>query len=225
MKALPSAIKFFNWRSVWTAKSSGVIMIVSLLIITGAFVISLSIASLVMVAISISRTQGDSVRAYFAADSGLERALAFDQQPEGSIDQRNCPGGDLCCDTVGECLFFDKKPLGHEDIVSGCHPCEDIDNEPQYMDPLGLDKAKSYQLIYQGVNFSRSELYLESTGNSNGVKRSIKLTIYRTAGCVPSCTYGDPPLPKGCGSNGCGGSCGPACPEGQVCSSEIFQCE
>lgn len=210
MRIISSAVR-------WRDRHSGVIMIVSLLIITGAFVISLSIASLVMVAISISRTQSDSVRAYFAADSGLERALAFDKVE--SIDQRNCTGEneDLCCDTVGDCLFFDKIPTGREDSVSGCRPCADINNEPQYMDS---DQTQSYQLIYRGVNTDNSQLQLESTGNSNGVKRSIKLTINRTAGCIPVCSSSSTPQYE-CGYNGCNGFCG-QCDVNEQCSN--FQC-
>ncbi len=195
------------------SRHDGVIMIVSLLIITGAFVISLSIASLVMVAIGISRTQGDSVRAYFAADSGLERALAFDKIE--SIDKRNCFGEnkDLCCDHPGECLFFDKIPSGREDSVSGCRPCEDIKNEPQY---ISEDQSQSYQIIYRGVDVDNSQLWLEVTGDSNGAKRSIKLTINRTAGCVPVCSDGETQYE--CGYNGCNGFCD-QCGAGSHCSN------
>lgn len=195
------------------SRHDGVIMIVSLLIITGAFVISLSIASLVMVAIGISRTQSDSVRAYFAADSGLERALAFDKIE--SIDRRNCSGADedLCCDTAGECLFFDKMPNDRTDYVSGCRPCEEIDNEPQYM---GQDQTQSYQIIYRGVNNDNSQLELESTGSSNGIKRSIKLTINRTAGCIPVCSHEG--VRYECGYNSCNGFCD-QCETGSHCSN------
>ena len=206
MRIISSAVR-------WRDRHSGVIMIVSLLIITGAFVISLSIASLVMVAIGISRTQGDSVRAYFAADSGLERALAFDKIE--SIDKRNCFGEneDLCCDQPGECLFFDKIPSGREEPASGCRPCEEINNEPQY---ISEDQSQSYQLIFRGVDADNSRLWLESTGNSNGAKRSIKLTINRTAGCVPTCSDGENQYE--CGYNSCNGFCG-QCSAGAHCSN------
>ena len=195
------------------SRHDGVIMIVSLLIITGAFVISLSIASLVMVAIGISRTQGDSVRAYFAADSGLERALAFDKIE--SIDKRNCFGEneDLCCDQPGECLFFDKIPSRREDSVSGCRPCVDINNEPQY---ISEDQSQSYQLIFRGVDDDNSRLWLESTGNSNGAKRSIKLTINRTSGRVPVCSHEG--VRYECGYNSCNGFCD-QCETGSHCSN------
>lgn len=210
-------MKTINSADRIALKAKGVIMIVSLLIITGAFIISLSIASLVMVAISISRTQNDSVRAYFAADSGLERALAFDRVE--SIDQRNClsEDDDLCCNEPGECLFFDKIPTGREDSVSGCRPCVDINNEPNY---INEEQNQSYQLIYRGVNADNSQLFLESTGSSNGVKRSIKLTINRTAGCVPVCSDGETQYE--CGYNGCNGFCG-QCLSGTHCSN--FLCE
>lgn len=209
-------MKIINLVDRTTVRADGVIMIISLLIIAGAFIISLSVASLVMVAISISRTQSDSVRAYFAADSGLERALAFDKIK--SIDRRNCSGADedLCCDTAGECLFFDKMPKDRTDYVSGCRPCEEIDNEPQYM---GQDQTQSYQIIYRGVNNDNSQLELESTGSSNGIKRSIKLTINRTAGCIPVCSDGE--IQYQCGYNSCNGFCG-QCGAGRHCSN--FQC-
>lgn len=211
-------MKTINSADRIALKAKGVIMIVSLLIITGAFIISLSIASLVMVAISISRTQNDSVRAYFAADSGLERALAFDKVE--SIDQRNClsEDDDLCCNESGECLFFDKIPTGREDSVSGCRPCVDINNEPNY---INEEQNQSYQLIYRGVNADNSQLFLESTGSSNGVKRSIKLTINRTAGCIPTCSSSSTPEYE-CGYNGCNGFCG-QCLSGTHCSN--FLCE
>ena len=207
-------MKTINSAAKWRDRYSGVVMIVSLLIITGAFIISLSIASLVMVAIGISRTQGDSVRAYFAADSGLERALALDKIE--SIDQRNCLGEneDLCCDEPGECLFFDKTPSGREDLVPvGCRPCADINNEPQY---ISEDHNQSYQIIFRGVDNDNSRLWLESTGNSNGAKRSIKLTINRTAGCVPVCSDGT--IQYECGYNSCNGFCG-QCQTGEHCSN------
>lgn len=207
-------------RSTRPAKSSGVILIVSLLIITGAFVISLSIASLVMVAINISRTQGDSVRAYYEADSGIERALAFDRQE--LIDRRNCgPGGKayLCCaDQVDSCLFFDQIVPGHEGdgIVSGCFDCKIV--QPQYLD---INKKQSYFLIYRGTSDNDSQLKLESTGNSNGVKRSIKLIISRTAGCIPQCSEKDSEgniiVTYECGYNGCNGFCGSCDDETQDC--------
>jgi hypothetical protein len=215
MKIMNKIVKILRLRLARPDKAGGVIMVVSLLIITGAFLISSSIASLVMIAINISRTQGDSVRAYFAADSGLERALAFDAVEK--IEERNCGTGytDLCCDTVDDCLFFDQTPEGYEE-VSGCLPCEEVN--PQYMEED--DETKSYQLIYKGA--SSSKIYLKAIGDSNGVKRSIKLTIYRIAGCVPDC--GDEGVPYQCGYNGCNGFCG-QCNDGYLCDNTSHTCE
>ena len=190
-----------------SSRRSGVIMIISFLIITGAFIIALSIATLVMIAINISRTQGDSVRAYFAADSGIERALAFDKSPEGTIDHQNCgPGGKdyLCCDKLGECLFFNQIVPGHEGdgFVSGCFDCNLVEPEE-----VIEDSGQTYKIIYQGVSIDNSQLTLESIGSSHGVKRAIRLTIIRTSGCVPHCKDEDD-KPYDCGYNGCNGFCG-----------------
>lgn len=190
-----------------SSRRSGVIMIISFLIITGAFIIALSIATLVMIAINISRTQSDSVRAYFAADSGIERALAFDKSPGGTIDTQNCGPGEknyLCCDQRGECLFFDQTIPGHESdgAVSGCYDCNDVEPEE-----VIEDSGQTYKIIYQGVSVDNSQLTLESIGSSHGVKRAIRLTIIRTSGCVPHCKDEDD-KPYDCGYNGCNGFCG-----------------
>lgn len=196
----------------------GVIMIISMLIITGAFVISLSVASLIMIAINISRTQSDSVKAYFAADAGVERVLDFDQ--EESIDKRNC-GTDqdyLCCKD-GLCLFFDQVVPGHEadGEVSGCRPCSQV--EAQDIGHLS-STTQQYYIIYRGVSADGSQSFLESTGISNGVKRSIRMTINRTAGCVPVCKDIDD-NPYECGYNMCNGFCG-QCLSTKKC--ENFKC-
>ncbi len=197
----------------------GVIMIISMLIITGAFVISLSVASLIMIAINISRTQSDSVKAYFAADAGVERVLDFDQ--EESIDKRNC-GTDqdyLCCRHEGDCLFFDQVVPGHEadGEVSGCWPCSQV--EAQDIGHLS-STTQQYYIIYRGVSADGSQSFLESTGISNGVKRSIRMTINRTAGCVPVCEDAEE-NPYECGYNMCNGFCG-QCLSTKKC--ENFKC-
>lgn len=195
-------------------------MIISMLIITGSFVISLSVASLIMIAINISRTQSDSVKAYFAADAGVERVLDFDQ--EETIDKRNC-GTDmdyLCCDKKeGYCLFFDQVVPGHEadGEVSGCQPCGEVKAQP-----IGhlSSTTQSYYIIYRGVSIDGSQAFLESTGISNGVKRSIRMTISRTAGCVPKCKDDDDNHYQ-CGYNMCNGFCG-QCLSDQKCVE--FKC-
>ncbi|HNW55661.1 MAG TPA: hypothetical protein PKN62_01110 [bacterium] len=180
-----------------------------MLIITGSLIISMSVASLVMIAINISRTQSDSVKAYFAADVGVERVLDFDQQE--TIDKRNC-GTDmdyLCCNKEDYCLFFNQVVPGHEGDheVSGCQPCGLV--KPQN---LGHEEtlAQSYYIIYRGVSDDDSQVFLESTGISNGVKRSIKMTINRTSGCVPKCkdNQDGEEIIYECGYNQCNGFCG-----------------
>jgi len=200
-----------------SSRRSGVIMIISFLIITGAFIIALSIATLVMIAINISRTQGDSVRAYFAADSGIERALAFDKSPEGTIDRRNCGPGEknyLCCDHPGECLFFDQIIPGHDGdgFVSGCFDCNVV--QPG---ELTEDSGQTYKIIYREVSSDNSQLNLESIGSSHGVKRAIRLTIIRTSGCLPQC-QNEEGGPYECGYNSCNGFCG-QCGDNQHCDN------
>jgi len=214
MRITEQKIKNFYYRLGRPNKISGMIMVVSLLIITGAFLISSSIASLVMIAINISRTQGDSVRAYFAADSGLERALAFDAVE--NIEDRNCSGDtSLCCDTDGECLFFNQIPDGYGTEASGCWSCDGVDSQDMEEDDA------TYQLIYKGRSPDESQIYLKAIGDSNGVKRSIKLTIYRIAGCVPVCAEGETPYQ--CGYNGCNGFCG-QCNDGYLCDNTSHTC-
>ncbi|HNU90033.1 MAG TPA: hypothetical protein PKJ11_01680, partial [bacterium] len=184
---------------------------------TGAFIIALSIATLVMIAINISRTQGDSVRAYFAADSGIERALAFDKSPEGTIDHQNCGPGEkqyLCCDELGECLFFDQVIQSHAEdgAVSGCFDCAYVEPEE-----VTQDGGQVYKIIYRGVSSDNSQLNLESIGSSHGVKRAIRLTIIRTSGCVPQC-QNEEGEPYQCGYNGCNGFCG-QCGDNQHCDN------
>ena len=218
MKIMNSVDRQFLFHK-FLSRHSGQIMIVTFLLITGAFIVALSVATLVMMAINISRTQSDSVRAYFAADSGIERALAFDKSGAG-IDRQNCgPGGKhyLCCDEPGECLFFDQLVKGHEEDgkVSGCFDCDFV--EPEELISGG---GQSYEIIYQGTNLDSSQLNLESIGTSNGVRRAIELTIYRTIGCRPQCQDEETGEMYGCGYNGCNGFCG-YCEEGQVCQNHF----
>ncbi|HPX64805.1 MAG TPA: hypothetical protein PLP70_01435 [bacterium] len=216
MKIMNLAVKQFLSYKL-SSRRSGVIMIISFLIITGAFIIALSIATLVMIAINISRTQGDSVRAYFAADSGIERALAFDKSPEGTIDHQNCGPGEkqyLCCDELGECLFFDQVIQSHAEdgAVSGCFDCAYVEPEE-----VTQDGGQVYKIIYRGVSSDNSQLNLESIGSSHGVKRAIRLTIIRTSGCVPQC-QNEEGEPYQCGYNGCNGFCG-QCGDNQHCDN------
>lgn len=209
MKTIPLVVNF----------KKGVIMIISMLIITGAFVISLSVASLIMIAINISRTQSDSVKAYFAADAGVERVLDFDQQE--TIDKRNCGTSMdyLCCRKEGDCLFFDQVVPGYEadGAVSGCQPCGNVKSQP-----IGhlSSTTQSYYIIYRGISGDSSQAFLESTGVSNGVKRSIRMTINRTSGCVPVCKDAED-KPYECGYNMCNGFCG-QCLSDQRCVD--FKC-
>ena len=133
------------------------------------------------------RAQGSSSRAYYAAETGIERALTiFKVSPEKLYDDSNCPGGSY--------LYFKKIDLSMSSCVavldegSTYHVGDDIENAEYWVkidfeDPLYDVSGKERQVI------------LTAVGHYLNTNRSIE-----TRFCIPICEDGDD-------FDGCGGSC------------------
>lgn len=67
----------------------GVILLLTLLILSGVLAVTLTAADLVLAGIRMNRLAGYSGLAYFAAEAGLERALYTARQPGFSYPSEN----------------------------------------------------------------------------------------------------------------------------------------
>ncbi|OIO52876.1 MAG: hypothetical protein AUJ11_00165 [Parcubacteria group bacterium CG1_02_44_65] len=70
-----------NMRMPQIKKQKGVILLLTLLILSGILVVTLGAAEIVMSGIKMNRLTGYSSLAFFASEAGMERALYTARQP------------------------------------------------------------------------------------------------------------------------------------------------
>lgn len=103
-------------------KQKGVSLLLGLLIITAISAIAFGLSRLALGQLKLSRDISKSVIAFFAADSGVERAL-YEERIEG--EARNVTG---CIDVQGEICYNIQ--------VSGSSPNKTISSNGSYDDIL-----------------------------------------------------------------------------------------
>ncbi|OHB19247.1 MAG: hypothetical protein A2666_00105 [Parcubacteria group bacterium RIFCSPHIGHO2_01_FULL_47_10b] len=74
---------------------SGVILILSLFVLSIALVISLSFAAVFLKELKLSRAIVQSTVAFYAADAGVEYALSIDRKTPGGLTEGAYPGASL----------------------------------------------------------------------------------------------------------------------------------
>ncbi len=99
-------------------------LLLSLLILTAILTIGFGISSLLLVELKMTRNVPESLRAYYAAESGIERALYEERKGSGASDIGNPPS---CSDEDAVCLdnqacYSVKFTSGDPDVIKsyGC---------------------------------------------------------------------------------------------------------
>lgn len=104
----------------------GTSLLLTLLILTAVLSIALGVAGLMLGEIKISREVPKSLRAYYAAEAGIERSLYDARKGAGASDIGSPPscsgGGAVCLDGSDTCYSVDVTTGGTIIIKSyGCY--------------------------------------------------------------------------------------------------------
>jgi hypothetical protein len=127
--------------------SKGNALLMSLFILTGVLVVSLGAANLVSLGIKTHRTQQASAKAYFAAESGIERLL-FEIRKNG-MDISACDGS-----TNRYVDFTTQTCVGSENIYS-------------------LSNGSEYSVVF----VSNSPITFRSSGSFLGTERTVEVNF------------------------------------------------
>lgn len=158
-------------------KEKGVSLIITFFILTIILAVVLSISVLLYAEIKIMRNIGNSVVAFYSADSGVEKVLYYDRKiiPEGSA-RGIC---NICsiCSTAGcdPCTFSG----------TDCANCTDC----HVAFTSTMDSGKSYNTVVDvslttGANCGISQGDLKSYGFYEDVSRAINLDMTKDVGTV-----------------------------------------
>lgn len=167
-------------------QQKGVSLIITFFILTIILSIILSISAILYSEIKIIRNIGDSVAAFYLADSGVEKVLYYNNK----VLLSNANKG-LCT----MCKYDENEnacPLGNDDSWLNCLDCQTqaLDAEEVGCDTLickncevtfytdVLEGEKRYKIIAtvtpnSNVNFT--DFVIESSGNYKNVKRAVRL--------------------------------------------------
>ena len=129
--------------------NNGTALLMALMILSGILVVSLGMANLIIPGIKMSRIQGYSTKAYFAAEAGVERALWVRRKSDYDFS---------ACASSGECLDFDDFPVN-------CGDC------PNTIETLG---DSEYNINYAS---STIDMYITFTsiGSYQNIQRSLEI--------------------------------------------------
>lgn len=127
----------------------GTALFMTMMVLTGILTISLSVASIVMSDIVMSRTQTHSTKAYFAAEAGAERILYLARK-ESFLSGVSCAGLTICID-------FSAK---------ACVDCNDASAKNN------LTNGSSYKVEYV---FIAPSVNVTSAGTYSGARRSVEI--------------------------------------------------
>lgn len=127
----------------------GTALFMTMMVLTGILTISLSVASIVMSDIVMSRTQTHSTKAYFAAEAGAERILYLARK-ESFLSGSSCDDPIICVN------FATKK----------CVSCDDTSAKND------LTNGSSYKVEYF---FTALNVSIMSAGVYSGARRSVEI--------------------------------------------------
>lgn len=157
----------------------GVSLIITFFVLTIILAVVLSISVILYSQLKIVRNIGNSVVAFYAADSGTEKLLYYDRKVLASEDLERglctiCQNGSdpaqcpLEHDTACSCL-----PLIEND-TDGCKP--DVCNNCEINFDTSINSQASYHLkAVVAKNDDETGLTIDSNGTYKGVKRQIEI--------------------------------------------------
>lgn len=145
----------------------GISLILTFFIMTIILAIVLGVGAILVSEIKIIRAMGNSVVAFYAADSGIEKTLYFERKkpPEG------------ICNICTECLSPDCESC----TTSGndCDPMTCADCEVSYYTEFN---GKKYEVEAIVVSRAEFETTIKSFGDYKETTRAIELTFTSTRG-------------------------------------------
>jgi len=180
-------------KTIQTEKGVALIITFFIMVIILASVLSLSV--ILYSEIKVIKNIGNSVVAFYAADSGIEKILFYDKQvlplmPEDKIvtrglcsmcdfDQTNNP--DACVENPGpnsgdksiHCNNCNSNSLNGED---GCNP--DVCNNCEISFDTNFNDDKSYYVkatVTPNIDGTSSNLVIQSKGSFNSVERQVEI--------------------------------------------------
>lgn len=127
----------------------GTALFMTMMVLTGVLTVSLSVASIVMSDIIMSRTQTNSTKAYFAAEAGAERILYLARK-ESFLSGASCTGLTTCVDFTAK----------------DCVSCDDAGAKNN------LTNGSSYKVEYF---FTAPNVNIVSAGTYSGARRSVEI--------------------------------------------------
>ncbi len=161
----------------------GTILIMTMIILTSILVIVLTASEIVRTGLIINRIQFNSTKAYFAAESGIERVLEKawkeDNEPTSCVSNTN-----ISFDDEGDC--------GADPV---CCVADKVFTLPT--------NNAGYRILFNKADCGNGSGYnytFTSTGSYSGVHRVVEASY-----CIPDCTAGG----LGCGQTSC---CDTICP-------------
>ena len=89
--------------------NKGVVLILTILISVGILAIALGVTSLMVGEIRITREIPWALKAYYAAEVGIERSLYYNRKGTGAVDigsPPNCTGGGAICLDAGNTVCY-----------------------------------------------------------------------------------------------------------------------
>jgi hypothetical protein len=135
-----------NKKKIKNKKGNALLM--SIFILSGVLVVSLGAADLVVPGIKMGRTQQSSAKAYFAAESGIERILL-----ETRIYEMDISG---CDSLVNKYIDFNTKTC--------------VNSEQIYI----LSNGAEYSVIFIS---SSPQISFRSTGNYQETRRTVEVNF------------------------------------------------
>lgn len=172
---------------IFKNREKGVSLIITFFILTIILAVVISISTLLYGQVKITRNIGNSVVAFYAADSGVEKVLYYDrkQTPADGIrglcymfDPNNltaCPSN--CTPGIngnpGDCVESDCQ--GYSITGINCNPLTCTDCEVSFN---SFFEGKSYEIkmsVISGVESSTTNI--NSKGNYQTVSRKIQLQM------------------------------------------------
>ena len=150
----------------------GILLIITFFILTIILAIVLSISTILYSEIKIIRNIGNSIVAFYAADSGIEKTLYYDRNkaPEGA-KRGLC---DICNYSPGSA---NGCPTDNADSSINCNNCLSFGSD---CDPISCgDCEVSFDSFFDGKNYEViiSTTKIDSKGNYKNVLRKIQLQI------------------------------------------------
>lgn len=152
---------------------NGVSLIIVFLVMTVVIAIVLSIAGILFNEIKIIGSIGNSVSAFYAADTGVEKTLYFDRKEiHAGANRGFCTTCSACASTTGDCNVC----TYHEIVPGGCGGQNCTDCQLDYQSAFANSGA-TYTVsarVTTDANPAISDLLIDSAGNYNSVLRKIE---------------------------------------------------